>query len=192
VRDGRWSRSSDFCYWDYPLVNLSGKTIGIVGYGRIGQAVAKIAEAFGMKVIISQRGTRTHPGVRSVPLDDLFAESDVVSLHCPLTAENRALVNRERLARMKPNAYLINTSRGPLVDEPALADALNAEQIAGAGLDVLSVEPPPADNPLLKAPNCIITPHIAWATRESRARLMQILIENLKAYLAGTPQNVVS
>jgi glycerate dehydrogenase len=192
VRDGRWSRSPDFCYWDFPLVNLSGKTIGIVGYGRIGQAVAKIAEAFGMKVIISQRGTKAHAGVRTVSIDDLFAESDVVSLHCPLTADNRGLVNKERLARMKSTAFLINTSRGPLIDEAALANALNADQIAGAGLDVLSVEPPSSDNPLLKVPNCIITPHIAWATRESRERLLQIMIENLKAFLAGKPQNVVS
>jgi glycerate dehydrogenase len=192
VREGRWSRSADFCYWDYPLVNLSGKTIGIVGYGRIGQAVGKIAEAFGMKVIISQRGTRTYPGVKSVSLDDLFVEADVVSLHCPLTADNRGLVNKDQLARMKPSALLINTSRGPLIDESALANALNEEQIAGAGLDVLSIEPPPLDNPLLKAANCIITPHIAWATRESRERLMQILIENLKAFLGGKPQNVVS
>jgi glycerate dehydrogenase len=192
VREGRWSRSADFCYWDYPLVNLSGKTIGIVGYGRIGQAVGKIAEAFGMKVIISQRGVRTYPAVKSVSLDDLFKEADVVSLHCPLTADNRGLVNKDRLARMKPSAFLINTSRGPLIDESALANALDSEQIAGAGLDVLSIEPPTLDNPLLKAPNCIITPHIAWATRESRERLMQILIENLKAFLGGKPQNVVS
>ncbi|MDB6036803.1 MAG: hprA [Verrucomicrobiales bacterium] len=192
VRDGRWSRSPDFCYWDFPLVNLSGKTIGIVGYGRIGQAVAKIADAFGMKVIISRHGTKVHAGVRTVSIDDLFAESDVISLHCPLTADNRGLVNQERLSRMKSTAFLINTSRGPLIDEAALANALNTDQIAGAGLDVLSVEPPPSDNPLLKAPNCIITPHIAWATRESRERLLQIMIENLKAFLAGKPQNVVS
>ncbi len=145
-----------------------------------------------MQVIVAQRDGKERPGVLALPLDELFRKADVVSLHCPLTAENRGLVSEERLARMKPTAYLINTSRGPLIDESALENALQSEQIAGAGLDVLSAEPPPFDNALLKAPNCVITPHIAWATRESRERLMQILVENLKAFLKGAPQNIVS
>jgi glycerate dehydrogenase len=194
VRDGRWSRSPDWCYWDKPLIELDGLTMGIVGYGRIGQAVAKLAESFGMKVIASVSG-RAKDALRNlsvVTLDYLFSTSDVVSLHCPLTPETRNLVNAERLALMKPTAVLINTSRGPLVDEAALAEALNSRRIVGAGLDVLSVEPPLADNPLVKATNCFITPHIAWATRAARTRLLQAAIENVRAFLSGKPQNVVS
>ncbi|HKQ37551.1 MAG TPA: D-2-hydroxyacid dehydrogenase [Verrucomicrobiae bacterium] len=186
VRDGRWTRSPDFCYWDYPLVELDGLTMGIIGFGRIGQAVGELAQAFGMKV-------RTHARKHSADdLEKLFRESDVISLHCPLTPETKHLVNAERLSWMKPSAFLLNTSRGALIDEMALADALNREQIAGAGLDVLSVEPPNADNPLFKAKNCFITPHIAWATRAARLRLIDAAVDNVRAFMAGKPKNVVS
>jgi glycerate dehydrogenase len=194
VRDGRWTRSPDFCYWDFPLIELDGLTLGLVGFGRIGQAVAKLATAFGLRVIVH---TRTPPAgiqlpVQFVPLEELFRASDVVSLHCPLTEETRHLVNGPRLALMKPAAFLINTSRGPLVDEPALAEALNAGRLAGAALDVLSVEPPVADNPLLTAKNCLVTPHIAWATRAARARLMDVAVANVRSFLDGQPRNVVN
>ena len=194
VREGRWSRSADFCYWDFPLLELDGLTLGLVGYGRIGRAVSELATAFGMKLLVHSRRVpeKIPPGVRFVGLEELFRSSDVVSLHCPLTPETKQLVNAERLAWMKPTAFLINTSRGPLVDEIALAGALNAGKIAGAALDVLSAEPPPSSNPLLTAKNCLITPHLAWATRAARARLMQIAVTNVAAFLAGTPQNVVN
>jgi glycerate dehydrogenase len=192
VTEGRWSRSPDFCYWDFPLVELAGLTMGLVGFGRIGQATAQVALAMGMNVLAFDKLPVSLPGVRPVDLDELFRQSDVVSLHCPLTPETRNLVNAERLAMMKRSAYLINTSRGPLVDERALAASLQAGQIAGAGLDVLSIEPPPADHPLLTAPNCTITPHIAWATRAARKRLLDVAVSNVKAFLAGTPQNVVN
>lgn len=193
VRDGRWVRSQDWCYWDKPLIELDGLTMGIVGYGRIGQATARLAEAFGMKVLTtpSSSGKPREPQVGVVSLDQLFSESDVVSLHCPLTPETKHLVNAPRLARMKPTAFLLNTSRGPLIDEAALADALNTGRIAAAALDVLSAEPPPADNPLLMAKNCLITPHNAWAMRAARARLMKTSVDNVRAFLAGQPQNVV-
>jgi glycerate dehydrogenase len=193
VRDGRWVRSADWCYWDQPLVELDGLTLGIVGYGRIGHAVAKLAEAFGMKVITSasSSGRKREPNVAEVDLEYLFSESDVVSLHCPLTPETKHLVNARRLARMKPTSFLLNTSRGPLVDEAALADALNSGRLGGAAMDVLSAEPPPPDNPLLTAKNCLITPHIAWATRAARARLMKTAVDNVRAFLEGKPQNVV-
>jgi len=194
VRDGRWVRSADWCYWDKPLIELDGLTMGIVGYGRIGQAVAKLAEAFGMKVITSasSSGKKREPNIAVVDFEYLFSESDVVSLHCPLTPETKYLVNATRLARMKPTAFLLNTSRGPLVDEAALADALNSGRIAGAAMDVLSAEPPGVDNPLLTAKNCLITPHIAWASKASRGRLIEIALENAKAFLEGRPRNVVS
>ncbi len=194
VREGRWARSADWCYWDKPLIELDGLTMGIVGYGRIGQATARLAEAFGMKVITvpSSDGKSRGAGVTVVDLDTLFSTSNVVSLHCPLTPETKHLVNAPRLARMKPTAFLLNTSRGPLIDEAALAEALNAGRIAAAALDVLSAEPPPAGNPLLTAKNCLITPHNAWAMRAARARLMKTTVENVRAFLAGTPQNVVS
>jgi glycerate dehydrogenase len=193
VREGRWSRHVDWCYWDYPLIELCGRTLGIVGYGRIGAAVARIAKAFGMKVIAARRQPVAGDAeVSMVDLDTLFREADVVSLHCPLTPETKHLVNAERLEQMKRTALLINTARGPLIDEPALAAALDREEIAGAGLDVLSVEPPPPGNPLLQAKNCLITPHIAWATREARARLLKIAADNVRAWLAGKPQNLVS
>lgn len=186
VRDGRWSRSLDFCYWDYPLIELDGLTMGIVGYGRIGQAVGELAEAFGMKVIAHSRKQSAGD------LEKLFRESEVISLHCPLTPETKHLVNAERLGWMKHSAFLLNTSRGPLIDEPALATALNEGRIAGAGLDVLAVEPPVADNPLFTAKNCFITPHIAWATRAARSRLMDAAVENVRAFIVGKPKNVVS
>jgi glycerate dehydrogenase len=193
VRAGDWSRCEDFCYWNFPLAELAGLTMGIIGFGRIGRQTAKVAQAFGMKVIYHDVSPVLVPSSRAeaVDLETLFRRSDVVSLHCPLTSDNRGLMNRRRLEMMKPGAFLINTSRGPLVDEPALAEALNAGRIAGAGLDVLCEEPPRADNPLLNARNCYITPHIAWATRSARQRLMEIAISNVRAFLAGNRQNVV-
>jgi glycerate dehydrogenase len=198
VREGRWTASVDFCFWDRPLVELDGLTLGIVGFGAIGRRVARLARAFGMEVLVhtahpeKYRETAEGREARFVGLDELFRASDAISLHCPLTGETRALVDARRLDLMKPTAFLLNTSRGPLVDEAALAAALNAGRIAGAGLDVLSVEPPPVGNPLLQAANCCITPHIAWATRAARQRLMTTAVENLRAYLTGAPQNVVS
>lgn len=198
VREGRWSASADFCFWDRPLVELEGLTLGIVGFGAIGRRVARLGRAFGMEVLVhtahpeKYRQTEEGRQARFVGLDDLFRASDAVSLHCPLTEETRELVDARRLELMKPSAFLINTGRGPLVDEAALAAALNAGRIAGAGLDVLTAEPPPAGNPLLQAANCCITPHIAWATRAARQRLMATAVGNLRAFLAGDPQNVVS
>jgi glycerate dehydrogenase len=190
VRAGRWTACPDFCFWDGDLVELAGLTLGIVGHGRIGRAVAAIGRAFGMRVIAHRRGGGD--GREFVDLDTLFRASDVVSLHCPLTPETEGLVNAARLALMKPTAFLLNTARGGLVDEAALAAALDAGRIAGAGLDVLSVEPPPATNPLLAARNCVITPHIAWATRTARERLIAITADNLRAFAAGSPRNVVN
>lgn len=193
VREGRWSQSPDFCYWDRPLIELNGLTLGVVGLGRIGQAVAELAHAFGMAVIaFSSKPKPVATYIRWGDLKSIFTESDVVSLHCPLTPETRGLVNAERLSWMKPSAFLLNTSRGLLVDELALAEALNAGRIAGAGLDVLSAEPPSPQNPLLQARNCVITPHYAWATRGARLRLMQIAVDNVRAFLNGRPQNVVN
>ena len=192
VRDGRWSACPDFCYWDFPLVELAGLTLGIVGYGRIGEAVARIGIAFGMKIIASARRPRSADGVEFFSTEEVFRRADVVTLHCPLTEETRGIVNAARIATMKPGAFLINTGRGPLVVEQDLTAALNAGRIAGAGLDVLSTEPPPPGNPLFTAKNCIITPHIAWATHASRARLMDVVAENIRAFLAGKPQNVVN
>ncbi|HXV21640.1 MAG TPA: D-2-hydroxyacid dehydrogenase [Desulfuromonadales bacterium] len=198
VREGRWTASVDFCFWDRPLVELDGLTLGIVGFGAIGRRVARLARAFGMEVLVhtahpeKYRETAEGSEARFVGLDELFRASDIVSLHCPLTEETRALVDARRLALMKSSAFLINTGRGPLVDEAALAAALNTGGIAGAGLDVLSVEPPPVGNPLLQAANCCITPHIAWATRAARERLLETAAGNIRAYLTGAPQNVVS
>jgi glycerate dehydrogenase len=194
VHEGRWSASKQFCYWDGTLQELAGLTLGIVGYGEIGAAVARVGRAFGMNILANRRsgaGTIAEGGA-FVDLDRLFGESDVVSLHCPLTADTEHLVNAIRLAQMKPTTYLINTARGGLVQEADLAAALNAGHLAGAGLDVLSVEPPPADNPLLTAKNCVITPHIAWATRAARRRLLTLSAANIAAFLAGTPQHVVT
>ena len=193
VRDGRWTQCADWCYWDSSLVELDGLTMGVVGFGRIGRAVAELAFALGMKVLAHNPSSKpSPPSILFIPLDTLLRESDVVSLHCPLTPQTKNLVNAERLRLMKSTAFLLNTSRGPLVDESALAEALNTGQIAGAGLDVLSIEPPPADNPLLRAKNCVITPHNAWGTRAARARLLRIAVENVRAFLAGKPQNVVN
>lgn len=194
VAQGRWAQTPDFCYWDRPLVELAGLTLGIVGFGQIGQATARIGRGFGMRVIACDRSpdVKSHDGVTFVAPDDLFRQSDVVSLHCPLTPETDRLVNRTRLALMKPTAYLINTSRGGLVDEAALAEALNAGRLAGAGLDVLASEPPPADHSLLRARNCRVTPHNAWGTVAARQRLLDIAVDNLRAFAAGRRQNVVS
>ena len=194
VRDGRWYTSPDFCYWDMPLIELQGLTMGIIGFGRIGQATARLALAFGMKVVIYDIVVPSQilQRCQMVELDDIFRLADVVSLHCPLTAKTEKLVNVQRLALMKPTAFLINTSRGPLIDEQALADALNNARIAGAGLDVLAVEPPNQANPLLKTKNCYITPHIAWATRAARQRLLKVTVDNVASFLAGSPQNVVN
>lgn len=194
VRTGRWSSCRDFTFRDYPLTELDGKTFGVVGFGHTGSATARIAAAMGMRVRVftSKAQSELPEGYVKSGLDELFAESDVVSLHCPLTDSTRGLVNAERLSKMKPGAVVINTSRGPVVDEQALADALNAGRIAGAGVDVLSTEPPRPDNPLLTARNCVITPHIAWASDEARERLMDIAIANVAAFENGAPQNVVS
>jgi len=194
VREGRWSSCADFCYWDRPLIELAGLTMGIIGFGRTGRATAALARAFGMKVVVHDvvGGGQMPQGCVFVELEDLFRRSDVVSLHCPLTAETRGLVNADRLSLMKPTAFLINTSRGPVVDEAALADALNEGRIAGAGLDVLSSEPPDAGNPLLRARNCFITPHIAWATRAARERLLAASVENVRCFIEGRCRNVVN
>ena len=190
VHEGHWAACHDFCYWHGELVELAGRTLGIVGHGRIGRGVAAVGRAFGMRVIHHRRQGGGDPAC--VDLDTVFRESDVVSLHCPLTPETKGLVDARRLAMMKPTAFLVNTARGPLVDEAALAAALNAGQIAGAAVDVLSVEPPPASNPLLTAKNCVITPHVAWATRDARRRLIDVTAANLAAFAAGQPQNVVN
>ena len=193
VRQSQWVRSPDWCYWERPLIELDGLTLGIIGYGRIGQAVGAAAAALGMEIrAIRSRSNPGGAGVEFVGLETLLRQSDVVTLHCPLTPETHHLINAERLAWMKPSAFLLNASRGQLVDEEALAEALNNGKIAGAGLDVLSKEPPSADNPLLKARNCIITPHLAWATRAARARLMKIAAQNVRAFLNGRPENVVN
>ncbi len=194
-RAGRWSRNADFCYWDSPLTELSGKTFGIVGFGNIGSKVAKIALAFGMKVLAfsSKPADALTKGVRKAEnLDQLLSESDVLSLHCPLTDSTKHLINASTLAKMKPSAILINTGRGPLVDETALAEALNTGAIRGAGVDVLSCEPPTFDNPLLYARNCYTTPHLGWATVEARQRLMDIAVANVANFIEGTPTNVVN
>jgi len=194
VRAGEWSRSPDWSFWKSPLIELAGKTMGIVGFGRIGRATGRIADAMGMRVLAHdtyQGDTPDWPGFRWAVLENVLRESDVVSLHSPLFPETQGMINARTLAWMKPSAFLINTSRGPLVVAQDLADALNAGRLAGAGLDVLDAEPPPPANPLLSARNCLVTPHIAWATREARARLMDLTLANLSAFLGGTPQNVI-
>ena len=194
VHQGRWAASKDWCYWDYPLIELAGKTMGIIGFGSIGQKVGDMATAFGMNILGTARTPRDQSGrknFRWVEIPELLALSDVVSIHCPLTPETKGLVNSRSLSTMKREAFLLNTSRGPIVVDEDLADALNQGVIAGAGIDVLSVEPPQNDSPLFKAKNCIITPHIAWATREARARLMAMAVNNLKAFVKGSPINVV-
>lgn len=193
VSNGAWAESKDFAYWLTPQNELAGKTMGIVGFGQIGQAVAKIALAFGMKVIFNNRSKKkTELDATQVDLDTLLQQSDFISINCPLTDENKGFINKAALQKMKSSAFLINTGRGPLLVEQDVADALNTGQIAGAGLDVLAIEPATADNPLPRAKNCYITPHIAWATLEARQRLMQIAIENLKAFSKGQAINVVN
>ncbi|UCF15651.1 MAG: D-2-hydroxyacid dehydrogenase [Phycisphaerales bacterium] len=194
VRDGRWCSSEDFCYWGTPLIELAGLTMGIIGFGRIGQATAKLALAFGMKVIAHDvtPPAKMPEGCRMAKMEEVFRLADVVSLHCPLTPRTENIVNERNLALMKKTAFLINTSRGSLIDEQALADALNNSQIAGAGLDVLATEPPDELNPLLRARNCHITPHMAWATRAARERLLNAAVENIPAFLAGEPRNIVN
>ncbi|NLX36033.1 MAG: D-2-hydroxyacid dehydrogenase [Chloroflexi bacterium] len=194
VKAGRWAESEDFCYWDYPLIELHGLTMGVFGFGRIGRNTAQIAKAFGMKVIAFDEYVQDpgDPNVRMVDLETLFRESDALSFHCPLTPETQGVCNAERLSLMKPTAFVINTSRGPVINNADLADALNRGVIAGAGLDVLEVEPPTMDNPLMTAKNVYITPHISWATRSARARLMQTAVDNIKAFSEGRRENVVN
>lgn len=194
VRDGRWTSSPDFCFWDTPLMELSGKKLGIVGLGHTGSATARIAIGFGMQVCAytSKSHFQLIPEIKKMDLDELFRECDIVSLHCPLNEQTRGMVNAARLKTMKPTAILINTGRGPLVNEQDLADALNNGTIYAAGVDVLSQEPPCADNPLLHARNCFITPHIAWASGEARQRLMQIAVDNLNGYITGKVVNNVA
>ncbi len=195
TRAGEWSRSKDFSFWKTPLVELAGKTIGIIGLGQIGRRVAEIALAFEMRVIAANAARSPVPDwprLRWCEVDELLPQADVVSLHCPLLPQTRGIINAKSLAMMKPGAFLINTSRGPLVVEQDLADALNNGRLAGAGVDVLSSEPPSPDNPLLRAKNCIVTPHIAWASKEARTRLLNTAIANLRAFLEGHPINVVN
>ena len=193
-KNRRWAENADFCYWDTDLIELDGKKMGIVGFGNIGQATAHIAQAFGMDVrVYTSKDQSVLPhGIKKMELDDLFSECDIVSLHCPLNTTTQEMVNTERLGKMKKTAILVNTGRGPLINEQDLADALNAGRLAGAGLDVLSVEPSKEDNPLLKAKNCFITPHIAWATKEARTRLMDVAVRNLKSYIEGQVINNVA
>lgn len=195
VKSGEWSGCQDFCFWKSNLTELGGKTLGIIGFGQIGQRVSEIASAFGMRVLAytpHPKAIATAPGFAWASLKEVLAQSDFITLHCPLTPQTERMVNADFLHRMKRTAYLINTSRGPVVDEVALAQALNTGTIAGAGVDVLSTEPPQAGNPLLSAKNCLITPHIAWAGYETRGRLLKICKENLEAFFAGTPIHVVN
>ena len=195
VHEGRWERCPDFCFWDTPQIELDGKTLGVIGFGRIGRATARIAAAMGMRVLAYNDGRETEEGRRLgtyVTLEELLARSDVVSLHCPLTPATQGIINRESIEKMKDGVILLNNGRGPLIVEEDLARALASGKVYAAGLDVVPVEPIRGDNPLLKAPNCLITPHISWASKEARQRLMDIAVHNLEAYLAGTPINVVS
>jgi len=193
VKRGDWANCPDFSYLLSPQIELKNKTLGIIGFGKIGQAVAQLGLAFGMKVIYHNRSQKTSTlNATQVDLDSVFENSDFLSINCPLTEENRGFINQQNLAKMKSSAFLINTGRGPLINEQDLAQALNDGQIAGAGLDVLATEPPATDNPLVKAKNCYITPHIAWATLEARSRLLDTIVQNIKAFQAGTPINVVN
>lgn len=194
VHNGDWCSCPDFCYWLSPLSELAGKTIGIIGFGSIGKRVAEIAESFRMKILVNSRTEKdlsAYKNAENADLDTLLRNSDFVTCHCPLTDGTTGLINSDTISKMKKTAVLINTSRGPVVDEQSLADALNSGRIAGAALDVLKTEPASSDNPLLKAKNCVITPHIAWAAQETRARLLSVLEENIKCYLSGKPQNTV-
>lgn len=195
VMDGGWAKSADWCYWNFPLIELVGKTIGIIGFGRIGEKVGDVATAFGMNIIGASRhhtDQSQRKNFRWAPIPELLEQCDIVSIHCPLFPETQGLINKESLQTMKRSAFLLNTSRGPIIVDQDLAEALNNGVIAGAGIDVLSIEPPPKDNPLFGAKNCIITPHIAWATKEARSRLMDMVIANLKAFSDGKPVNVVN
>ncbi len=194
IRNGRWSNSEDFCFWDTPLIELRGKKIGLVGLGHTGFSTARIAFGFGMQVYAytSKSPFQLPPEIKKMEMDELFSECDIISLHCPLTESTHELVNARRLSLMKPTSILINTGRGPLINEQALADALNQGTLFAAGLDVLTQEPPHKDNPLLTAKNCYITPHIAWASKAARQRLMQIMLDNIKAYIDGKPINNVA
>jgi len=193
-RKGRWSNNPDFCYWDTPLMEISGKTIGILGLGSIGSKVARIAQDFGMDVyaFTSKSSNDLPTGIQKTAIDGLLSVSDILTLHCPLTSETRELINKESLKKMKHGALLINTGRGQLVNEQDVAEALNSGQLGGYGADVMCEEPPSADNPLFAQPNAFITPHVAWATIEARTRLMNILEENLKSYIGGSPKNIVN
>jgi glycerate dehydrogenase len=194
VHEGKWEVSKDWCFWDYPLIELADKTMGIIGFGRIGQTTGKIARAMGMKVIANDEYPNDAGAqiAQYVPLDDLFVASNVVVLHCPLFPSTQGIINKKNIAKMKDGVIIINNSRGPLVVEQDLAEALNSGKVFAAGLDVVSTEPIKSDNPLLKAKNCIITPHISWAPKESRQRLMDIAVDNLKAFMNGKPVNVVN
>lgn len=194
VHEGRWGSCPDWCFWDYPLIELDGKTMGIIGFGRIGQQTGKIAKALGMKVLASgSRPTESGKAIAEyVDMDELLAKSDVIALHCPLFPETKGIINADNIAKMKDGVIIINNSRGPLVVEQDLADALNSGKVYAAGLDVVSTEPISDDNPLLSAKNCIITPHISWAPKESRQRIMDCTCDNIEAFLAGHPQNMVN
>ena len=195
VHRGRWENNKDWCFWDYPLIELAGKTIGIIGFGRIGQTTGRIARSLGMNVIVNdayQNPELEKEGFHYVELSELLKSSDVIALHCPLLPSTEGMINKETISQMKDGVIIINNSRGPLIVEQDLAEALVNRKVYAAGLDVVSTEPIRGDNPLLTAPNCIITPHISWASRESRGRLMDIAVENLKAFLDGTPINVVN
>jgi glycerate dehydrogenase len=194
VRKGHWSIAKDWCFWQKPLIELDGLILGIIGYGKIGQATGRLAAAFGMKVIATDPllPTGKYEGIQIVELESILRESNFICLHCPLTPETDQMINSDKIKMMKRTTYLINTSRGQLVNEHDLAKALNEERIAGAGLDVLRVEPPTPDNPLLNAKNCLITPHISWATKAARLRLMKVVIDNIKAFLNDKAQNVVN
>ena len=194
MHDGKWENCTDWCYWDYPLIELDGKTMGVIGFGRIGQSTGRIAKALGLKVLAFDQFPNDFGKKIAdyVDLDTLLKESDVIAVHCPLFPSTQGIINKDNIAKMKDGVILLNNSRGPLVVEQDLADALNSGKIAAAGLDVVSTEPIKGDNPLLKAKNCIITPHISWAPKESRQRIMDCAVENAKAFLAGEPVNVVN
>ena len=191
TKNGEWFNSKDFCYWKYPIMELNGKNIGIIGYGNIGKKVALLAEAYGMNIMIYSKSKVENSNLNQVTLQELLTKSDFITIHCPLNQETRGLINVDSLGMMKSSAYLINTSRGPIINEKDLAFALDAHSIAGAGLDVISIEPPKENNALFLAKNCIITPHIGWASKESRGRLLDIAMENIKGFIDGKFQNVI-
>ncbi|GAE27299.1 D-3-phosphoglycerate dehydrogenase [Halalkalibacter wakoensis JCM 9140] len=195
VKRGEWTNNADWCFWNYPLIELSGKTMGIIGYGRIGQATGRIAQALGLKILAYNRTANKDlegEKMKFVELNELYEKSDVIALHCPLTEDNKGFINKESISKMKDGVIIINNSRGPLINEQDLADALNNNKVGGAALDVVTTEPIREDNPLLTAKNCIITPHISWATKEARQRLFNTSVENLESILNGTPINIVN